>query len=160
MKTLGIEAAVKELIDKLNIKFAVQYMRETKRDDWPCDAWSVTIKDQQFDYFTGLGLRKADKKEAQRLERLNDIGKVRRKQLYEELLKPVKPTEASVLHSLILDIDGASEAFDDWCSQYGYDTDSRKAERIYFECQEHRKKVNSIFSLDTIAQLQELLQDY
>lgn len=43
------------------------------------------------------------------------------------------PTPATVIHSLILDlIDGRT--FEEWCSDFGYDTDSRSKERIYNEC--------------------------
>lgn len=44
-----------------------------------------------------------------------------------------EPTAGDVLGCLILDATGYENArdFEDWCSEYGYDTDSRKAERIY-----------------------------
>ena len=43
------------------------------------------------------------------------------------------PTAADVLNCLADDAAGFENArsFDEWCSEYGYDTDSRKAERIY-----------------------------
>lgn len=44
-----------------------------------------------------------------------------------------EPTAEEVLDCLAQDISGYLNArgFEDWCSEYGYDTDSRKAERIY-----------------------------
>lgn len=49
----------------------------------------------------------------------------------------VAPTTADVLDCLAMDAAGYENArsFDDWASEYGYDTDSRKAERIYKVCQ-------------------------
>lgn len=46
------------------------------------------------------------------------------------------PTLEDVLDCLASDAAGINNAagFDDWCSEYGYDTDSRKAERIYKAC--------------------------
>jgi hypothetical protein len=43
------------------------------------------------------------------------------------------PTAADVLNCLISDATGYENAqsFEDWCGEYGYDTDSRKAERTY-----------------------------
>jgi hypothetical protein len=43
------------------------------------------------------------------------------------------PTAAEVLNCLALDASGYANAqsFEDWCVEYGYDTDSRKAERTY-----------------------------
>jgi hypothetical protein len=49
-----------------------------------------------------------------------------------------QPIEASsVLDCLASDAAGVQNArdFSDWCAEYGYDTDSRKAERTYKACQ-------------------------
>jgi len=47
-----------------------------------------------------------------------------------------EPTTAEVLDCLASDAAGLdiSRNFADWCSEYGYDTDSRTAERIYKAC--------------------------
>jgi hypothetical protein len=47
-----------------------------------------------------------------------------------------EPTAEEVLDCLASDASGVQNArsFDDWCSEYGYDTDSRKAEKIYKAC--------------------------
>lgn len=44
-----------------------------------------------------------------------------------------EPTAADVLDCLASDATGWQNArdFEDWCADYGYDTDSRKAERTY-----------------------------
>jgi hypothetical protein len=41
------------------------------------------------------------------------------------------PTVADVLGCVMDDASGADELFESWCGEYGYDTDSRKAERTY-----------------------------
>jgi hypothetical protein len=43
------------------------------------------------------------------------------------------PTLAEVLDCLVSEAQGYDDArgFEDWCSGYGYDTDSRKAERTW-----------------------------
>jgi len=48
------------------------------------------------------------------------------------------PTAADVLDCLAMDAAGVENAkdFEDWASEYGYDTDSRKAERTYKICQQ------------------------
>lgn len=48
-----------------------------------------------------------------------------------------KPAELrEVLSCIAMDTAGVENArdFADWCSEYGYDTDSRKAERTYRQC--------------------------
>ena len=45
------------------------------------------------------------------------------------------PKLKGILSCLIMDADGADAlTFEEWCSDFGYDTDSRKAERIFNEC--------------------------
>ncbi|MOA20040.1 hypothetical protein D3C78_1404570 [compost metagenome] len=75
-------------------------------------------------------------------------------------LKPVAPCAASVLYNLIEDARGADQNFLDWCGDYGYDTDSRKAEKIYADCCDIRAKVNAFFNREEREQLASLLQDY
>ncbi len=72
----------------------------------------------------------------------------------------VTPTAASVLHSLILDASALEENFDDWASDFGYDSDSLKALNIYKACCDNGKKLCKIFTNEQIETLQELLQDY
>jgi hypothetical protein len=45
--------------------------------------------------------------------------------------------------------------FNDFCANYGYDTDSRKAYSIYEKCKEQAKAINDIFS-DCIDELSEI----
>ena len=44
-----------------------------------------------------------------------------------------EPNERDVLNCLALDVEGYENAknFEEWCDEYGYDTDSRKAEKAY-----------------------------
>ena len=52
-----------------------------------------------------------------------------------EMTEPMPPTLNGILSCLISDADGADAlTFEEWCSDFGYDTDSRKAERIFNEC--------------------------
>ena len=45
------------------------------------------------------------------------------------------PTTRDVLACLILDAQGANgKTFEEWANEYGYDDDSRRAEKVYNEC--------------------------
>jgi hypothetical protein len=79
------------------------------------DSWKVTLTRTDSEgrrhhlstqFFTGYGLR----------ERMPD-----------------GPSAEDVLESMLLDASGYENAqgFADWCSEYGYDSDSRKAEAVY-----------------------------
>lgn len=54
-----------------------------------------------------------------------------------------RPGPADVLDCLASDALGVhnSPKFEDWCAEYGYDTDSRKAERIHKVCERQAQKL-------------------
>lgn len=52
-----------------------------------------------------------------------------------------EPTPADVLSCLLSDAEAASESFEDFCSSFGYDSDSRKAERTYRQCEKLAPRV-------------------
>lgn len=47
--------------------------------------------------------------------------------------------------------------FEDFCSDFGYDNDSRKAEQVYHSVQAEWKKVQRLFTASEIKALQEIL---
>ena len=174
-----IETAVSEALANAGIKFEAFYLREKKNalggdrsmDEWRCE-FVNSDKTEEFEFFTGLGLRaeatdrekKAAKWEFPGLTQ-NDIT---RRTLWgrrylakvESLRKPKAPTAASVLHSLILDYSACEQSFESWCGDFGYDTDSRKAFGIYGACQKNADKLNRVIPRALREKLAELLQDY
>lgn len=54
-----------------------------------------------------------------------------------------EPTAEDVLGCLVSDANGVigGRDFEDWCSEYGYDTDSRKAERTWKTVQQQSDKL-------------------
>lgn len=70
------------------------------------------------------------------------------------------PDAADVLHSLLLDgsaIDAGG--FEDWASDYGYDTDSRKAETMYRTCVDTGLALRAAFGESLLQELHESAQD-
>jgi hypothetical protein len=150
MDTRTIEGAVEAALSTASVKFEVRLVGATKRDDWECDAWRVIFSKPggpvaEFDYFTGIGHRKAPREKAQ---------------WEKENAKPVKPHAASVLHSLVSDAGALDSCFADWCADFGYSDDSLKALDTYRACCDNGKKLQSIFGRDGMRKLGELLQDY
>jgi hypothetical protein len=47
-------------------------------------------------------------------------------------------------------------SFRNFCSDFEYDTDSKRADATYYAVQEERRKVQNFFSLEEIEQLQEV----
>lgn len=86
-------------------------------DDWKdtADKWNISIGKEVFEYYTGVGRRKGG--------------------------KAVKPELSEVLYHLFCDASACETSFRDWCDDYGYDMDSRKALNMYLACQEINYKL-------------------
>jgi len=61
---------------------------------------------------------------------------------------------------LTLDAQTLDQSFTDWCAEFGYDDDSISAFDTYRACCENSKKLQKVFSRDTLVKIEELLQDY
>ena len=61
-----------------------------------------------------------------------------------------EPSAEDVLDCLASDASGVDNAssFEDWCGEYGYDTDSRKAERIFKVCERQAAKLRNFLGQD------------
>jgi hypothetical protein len=49
-----------------------------------------------------------------------------------------------------------SDTFEDWCGEFGYDTDSRKALDTFLKCQKISADINRFFTIDEIEALREI----
>ncbi len=78
------------------------------------------------------------------------------------LAKPLpKPELRDVLYSLIMDSDVLNySSFEDWAQNFGYETDSRKAEKIYNACLAIALQLRGALGQPAIDKLQVLFQDY
>lgn len=67
-----------------------------------------------------------------------------------------EPTAYDVLYCLLSDASGVenSNGFEEWASEYGYDTDSIKAQRTYKACERIAKRLRTFLDdqYDTLAQ--------
>ena len=139
------EKAVSEFLTRNGYVYNVTNHGERNLDGWQCDAWLCRFTKQggqeEFEFYTGIGHRTKPKA---------------------DWMKPraVAPPAASVLHSIILDSRAIGQSFESWCADFGYDTDSRKAESVYRECQQNADKLARVFSRADIAALENMLQDY
>ena len=55
---------------------------------------------------------------------------------------------------------GVKNSFEDFCSEFGYDSDSRNAERIYKVCEKTLKKLERVFDCDLYDLINEIQEDY
>lgn len=70
------------------------------------------------------------------------------------------PELADVLYSLLMDSDVLNcSGFEDWASNLGFDTDSRKAESIYRECLEQALKLRAAIGQESLDDLAEIARE-
>lgn len=167
------------ILKNCEVTYSASPAGEQTRDGWKCDAWRVsfTVRDgraahEEFDYFTGLGHRAPATNEQkmraawgfQGLTANDKAGRTSYGRRYlaevEKLRKPQAPDAADVLYSLLLDSDAVGQSFASWCSDFGYDTDSRKAFATYEACQSNADKLGRIFDATARAALREALADF
>lgn len=160
---------VESILENHGVTFTATLVGPQTRDGWECDAWNVSFVrgdvSERFDYFTGTGHRKAnDSAMAKRsAHALRNVSKrmLAWKEHYKRYPdKPVAPHPADVLQSLILDASVVGQSFASWCSDYGYDTDSRKAFAIYEACQANADKFARVFDGAAREALEVALRDY
>ena len=67
-----------------------------------------------------------------------------------------------ILYCLILDATAYENAYNfaDFCNEFGYDSDSMKAYKIYQACKKQLDRYNKLFTQEEKDFLQNLLQDY
>ena len=158
------EIAVQKYLDSIGIKVSMVYCGETIRDnDWQCDAWKITLTAGKagytFEYYTGLGHRADNDAARNALKNVSKHNLAWREGVLNSKV-PVYPAVAGLLYSLQIDTSACDQSFDAWCSEYGYDTDSRKALEIYLLCQQNGMKYNQLFSRAQREAITEMLQDY
>jgi hypothetical protein len=123
-------------------EFKVKMIRsplKLKSDNWQETAfhWVCTINGISFDYYTGAGMRYKDGfKEG----------------------RPIAPKIKDVVYSLLADSSAIYQSFHDWCNDFGYDEDSRKALNIYLACQANAVKLQRTGLCSAHAQAE--LEDY
>lgn len=159
-----IEQSVADYLKSIGVEYSAGHIgtpRTPMGGKNPMDAWVITLQRgtstyEEFSYFTGLGHRKVPKSlKAPYWMKGRELSKWN-----EQNAKPVKPNAAGPLYSFVMDASACEMSFGQWCDEYGYNTDSRKAESTYQSCQEQTDKMRRILSRAEIDHIQFLLQDY
>ena len=75
--------------------------------------------------------------------------------------RAIEPNPVDVLYSLTMDSDVLDAGgFEEWAANFGFDTDSRRAESIYRACLETALQMRAGLGNDTMQELQTAFQDY
>lgn len=114
-----------------------------------------SLNDSGFYYTVGSNKIMLDRKELNRKDLKTSI-KMRNNSFIPTLDKihyPVTPSAYDVLACLTKYDPGT---FENFCSEFGYDTDSRKAEKTYKAVVDEWKNIQALFTDSEIEQLQEI----
>lgn len=180
----AIEQAVAAILDECGVRFSVALVDENAVDEngWKHAAWNVRFvkpngalmgyPEFSTQYRMGSGLRELVTNLRMRAiscgiqtgwSLANINWKTPRTVLDQEFrrfcTRPQTPTPAGVLHSLILDASAADSTFDEWCADFGYDSDSRKALATYLSCQETAKDLRRLFGTETLEKLADAVRE-
>lgn len=162
--------------------FVPQSQSRNAREKNPSLNWRVTIKNAgralTTDYTQGIGHLPEEFRRhlqaqkglgprglAQIERKVAETGRTGRVLSSPDILTSAKPLPApllrDVLYCLVMDagvIDYAT--FEEWASEYGYDTDSREAEKTYRACLETALQLRAILGNENMNKLREAFQDY
>jgi hypothetical protein len=75
--------------------------------------------------------------------------------LKKEKGKVVGPDVADVLDCILSDSTACEQSFEEWCSEFGYDSDSRKAHAVYLASQQNGDKLRKLLGLKLIDELRQ-----
>lgn len=162
----AIENAVQTILDNAGILYAITYHGEKQNalsGNSTMEEWGITLfksnsskhKGQSFEYFTGFEYRETVRGfKAVHMQNKTSVSGPWR------ATKSKTPHIAGFLYSALLDMQASEESFNNWCDNFGYDSDSIKAFNTYQACNEVADKLKAVIPHACIAQLREALQDY
>lgn len=133
-----------------------EYVGQDKAPDgWEYFAWDVELayKGRVISTEYKMGLAHVSKQGPGKRRYHHDW------QGYVDTYAPTPPSVKDVIHSLLMDGSALDMGFEDWASDYGYDSDSRKALTLYLECQDAGRKIVRLLGPDIDA-FRTALEDY
>lgn len=170
------------LIETLGLTYTAKFISfiqsRNKAEKNPSLNWIITISkgDQKIetDYMQGIGhLPKYDNRRSNNSAYNRYLAHCAETGTYDKLYNidtgyfshtttkiPV-PELIDVLYSLAMDSDALNySTFDDWASEFGWDVDSRQAEKIYQACLKIALSLRNMIGDEKMKALQGAYQDY
>lgn len=143
---------------------SLTYCGKIDDKEWPHFLWNVVIAYQggawSFPYKCGIGhiekkpFAGPDPKPTYRK------GTTAYEQWINEAFHPKKPKISDIIYSILMESEAASMSFNEWCGDFGYDTDSMKAFKTYQACCEEGEMLRKAFTNDQIQVMKIALDGY
>lgn len=126
---------IQALIQAKNITSNAQYVGIKNDNGWQAHSWKTWL------YVDGIQVYECNYSKGMAFS-VNDT-----------------PTTQEIIIGLHNDGYYGGESFEQWCAEFGYDDDSRKAFAIYEACQEAASKYEEIFSLEEREAIAECISE-
>ena len=122
----------------LTLSASLERVGAKDENGWLHDKWRVTLSrgdnSMSFDYRTGIGHRRVPNMRFSAGKYTAEAKSHPERKGERGLAIPCVPSMYDVLGSVLSDASAAGTYFIEWCENYGYDTDSRKALDMYEAC--------------------------
>lgn len=118
---------IKEFAEQQNLKLELAQI--PFRNDTPSDQWDKEARHFAYRIYATQG---------------DNFGKEIKGYYSQGSLVKGKPEIDDILNALIMDTMDIDGSFEDWCSNLGYDTDSRSAYKTFELCQEEDKQLRNL----------------
>ncbi len=145
-------------LDTLSADVSIEatYLGRCKGDDkWEHDAWNVSLTFKGRTY-QDIAYRMGTGHSAEWL--VSDKKKANWGQ-HPRTWEPTPPAAADLIYSLMMDVSGLDQGFEDWAADFGMDKDSRQAERMYRQCLETLPRLHALLGSD-FGQFETAAQNY
>lgn len=176
---MNTEKEITNTLEQMGFKFDfefIPYSKSRNAGEWESINWKVTVSHKNrtkplvVDYSQGIGnlpkylQGKRTFSVSRAIRKAIETGK-----LYDPNSsyaipkgKVSAPSAADIMYSLHLDgsPDFDALSFEEWASDLGYDTDSRKAEQIFGECRRIGAWIRGAIGTDGIETLRTMFEDY
>jgi hypothetical protein len=172
------KTAIQSVVDDLGITINAVFVPYSQSKDAVANPklndlklnWRVFLKVKgrtviETDYSAGIGHAPSYRQsptvdDAQAIRRECEEGKRVKPSGY-KANEPIVPDSLDVLSCLVSESDAIdSPTFEDWAGNFGYDTDSRKAESTYRACLKTGLKLRAAIGDAGLTKLRDAFQDY
>jgi hypothetical protein len=128
-------ATVLELVGVKALPIFIGYHPKSPENDWPHFEWLVTLERDDTKVRVPFKQGVGHVKPMPKTYRQDRSDSVRANLWLHEVKARIVPSAADVVSTLIASSSGSDQTFHDWCSDFGYSEDSRKALDTYLACQ-------------------------
>lgn len=146
------------IINALTIEHEIVYVKQPQPTPPYRVKWKLKLGNQKFDYFTGLGHIKNYKKHTtlyteNELLVLLKTGKPKWPTTNNSL-QLITPKLDDIIYCLLLDSEVLNYAgFEEWCSDFGYNSDSISDKKIYDDCLSNSLRLSSVIDIHELRPL-------